>query len=396
MNALTVEQVREGLSALGVLDERDEQASCPVCDGLMALTVRSNGNGAHVECSAGCKPDEIVGALRSGLVRLSRQRVQAQQAGEPTIPFIGAAELRTATPPDPEWVWSGYVARGGITLAAGKPKAGKSTLVCALVEAMAAGATEFLGRAITPGPVVYVSEEGGSTLAPKLPANDDVRVLTRDAVWPRPPWAQVVEAATAEAKRVGAGLLVVDAFAFWAAFAEGSENDAGTTQAAVAALGPATSAGLAVVLVHHQRKSGGEGGDAVRGSGAIFGAVDALLEVERPDEKSPPGHRRLIAVGRWPNMPAVLLVERDHGTGAWRTLGTAADRTEAAMVGVCERVLDALPDEPPGLSRGELEELTGMAWKQAEVGIKSLLADRRVTRYGEGKSGHPYRYHKNL
>ena len=40
----------------------------------------------------------------------------------------------------------------------------------------------------------------------------------------------------------------------------------------------ATRAGLAVLLVHHQRKAGGEDGDAIRGSSALAGATDANVE----------------------------------------------------------------------------------------------------------------------
>jgi hypothetical protein len=394
MIALTVEQVREGLSALGVLDERDERASCPVCDGLMTLTVRANGNGAHVECSAGCKPDEIVGALRSGLVQLTRQQVLAQQAGEPTITFVSTLEMRDQTPVEPEWLWNGYVARGAITLLAGKPKAGKSTLLCALVEALAEGAGEFLGRAVTNGPVIYVSEEGAGTLIAKLPATENVRVLSRDAVWPRPTWEQVVDAAVAEAKRVGAGLLVLDSFAFWAGLAEGSENDAGATQLAVARLVPATAAGLGVVLVHHQRKSGGEGGDAIRGSNAIAGAVDTLVEIERPDEKGPPGNRRLYAVGRWASTPQVLMIDRDAATCSWRATGTAADRQAANAAGKREMILDALPAAAPGVTRAEIEEATGRNYRDVQAPLAELVESGAVIRTGPGVANHPFRWYR--
>jgi hypothetical protein len=75
-------------------------------------------------------------------------------------------------------------------------------------------------------------------------------------------------------------------------------------QSTIGALGAATGAGLAVLLVHHQRKGGGQDGDAVRGSGAIFAAVDMLIEVERPTgDGTPATHRQLVATGRWQNAP---------------------------------------------------------------------------------------------
>jgi predicted ATP-dependent serine protease len=195
-------------------------------------------------------------------------------------------------PDEPEWVWGGYVTPGAVTLIAGRPKSGKSTLTCAFAEAVNGDADSFLDRSLRHGKVLYVSEEGAGTLKPKLTAR--IRTLTRDAAWPLPGWAELIAEATAEAQRIGATVLIIDSLSFWSAgsLGEGQENDSGVMQRILGALVAATRAGLAVVLVHHQRKGGGEGGDAVRGSGAIFGAADMLVEVERLDGDSPPTHRQ--------------------------------------------------------------------------------------------------------
>jgi hypothetical protein len=309
------------------------------------------------------------------------------------LPFVSAAELRTATPVEPTWLWAGYLAPGGVTMLAGKPKSGKSTLVCAVIEAVATDAGTFLGRSIGAGPVVYVAEEAAGSLAHKLPATDRVRVLTRDAAWPRPAWPALVTAAVAESARIGAVLLVIDALAFWAGFTEGQEKDAGATQAAMGALTAATRAGLVVLLVHHQRKAGGEDGDAVRGSGAIFGAVDLLVELERC-EGAATGQRRLVAVGRWPSTPAVVVVEREPELGAWRVIGEAASRDEIGTLALREQVLRAVPEGDRGATLTELEGVIGVGrqkWHEALVG---LIAEGAVVRTGEGKSGHPYYHHR--
>ena len=56
-----------------------------------------------------------------------------------TLRFASPGELRASTPPRPPWVWEGYLARGAVTLLAGKPKVGKSTLAVAVAEARRAG-----------------------------------------------------------------------------------------------------------------------------------------------------------------------------------------------------------------------------------------------------------------
>lgn len=135
--------------------------------------------------------------------------------------------------------------RGAITLFAGRPKLGKSTFSFGVVGAVASETSSFLGREIDGGPVVYLSEEGSATLGHKLPAVEGVRVLTRDAAWPKPEWPALVASAVAEAERVGAALIVIDTFSFWAALPAEREKDAGAVQAAIEPLIQAARAGFA-------------------------------------------------------------------------------------------------------------------------------------------------------
>jgi hypothetical protein len=240
----------------------------------------------------------------------------------------------------------------------GKPKSGKSTLTCALAEALAGNASAFLGRSLRSGRVVYLSEEGAGTLKAKLTGH--IRVLTRDSAWPRPSWAELIADATAEAKRIDSRVLIIDAFSFWSSLGEGQENDSAVMQRTLGALVEATSAGLAVVLVHHQRKGGGEDGDAVRGSGAIFAAVDMLIEVERSKGEDAATHRQLVATGRWQDAPPVLIVDYQPRDRSWRVVGEADGREEVADLGIRERILDALPGADPGATEPEVAEVAEM------------------------------------
>src|SRR4051794_672404 len=108
------------------------------------------------------------------------------------MPWRWADELTANAPPEPNWVFEGYLSPGTKTMLAGLPKAGKTTLVAALIEAVATEAMpSFLGRRVNSGPVLLASEEGDGTLAPKLrelPAGR-VRVLSRDSCWPKPSWS---------------------------------------------------------------------------------------------------------------------------------------------------------------------------------------------------------------
>lgn len=197
---------------------------CPQC--RQEVRVDLHGDQLRFACRGQCGAD-VAALVNSDQIR---DELRERSRGE-LLRFVWAAELRAAAPPEPPWVWRGYAARGAVVLVAGKPKTGKSTFLCALIEAVAAAAPSFLGRPVWDGPVVYISEEGAGTLAHKLPASDRVRVLARDAAWPLPAWPALVEAAVAEAERIGAVMLAVDALSFWAGLEDGQENDAGAVQA---------------------------------------------------------------------------------------------------------------------------------------------------------------------
>jgi hypothetical protein len=307
-----------------------------------------------------------------------------------------ADELTASAPPEPAWVLGDYLAAGTKVIFAGLPKAGKTTLVAALIEAVASGAPSFLSRSIKGGPVLLASEEGDGTLAPKLaglPAGR-VRVLTRDVIWPKPSWSELIADATREAVAIGAVLLAIDSVAFWAALEPEREKDPGATQAIMDALDEATRAGLAVLLVHHQRKAPGEHGAAVRGSGALAGAVDVVIEYERLGEDAPRSQRRLVALSRWPQTPDVLVIDYDRHVGTWRVVGEADGRAGSDLLGIRERLLSTVPTKPPGAGELELVELVGVDKRKLSGPLRELVDEGQIERDGAGKKGDPYTYAK--
>lgn len=340
--------------------------------------------------------DPAEDGIEEVLNRASEPSAQVEQTHAP-LAWRWADELAAAAPEKPEWILEGYLAPGTKTIIAGLPKAGKTTLVAALIEATACEADSFLGRTVKGGPVILASEEGDLTLAPKLrtlpPAR--VRVLNRDACWPPPTWPELISGAIAEAQRIGACLLVIDSLAFWAALEGDRENDAGTAQGVLAALDQACRADLAVLLVHHQRKSpGANHGTGVRGSGAIAGAVDVVLEYERLGEEAPPSQRRLVALSRWPTTPDVLVLDYDREDGTWRVVGEAGSRDGASLLGIRERLLAAVSVEPPGASEQEIAELVNLDGRKVGSPLRELLDEGEIERAGKGKKGDPYRYHR--
>ena len=312
-----------------------------------------------------------------------------------TVRFLTPAELHAQTPPEPDWLLDGYLARGVLTIGpAGKPKVGKSTLSLAIVRAIRADAGRFLNRPVRSTAVVYLAEESASTLLHKLPADDPgLHILTRDNAYPRPPWAELVAVAVEHALQVDAGLLVVDTFPYWAALPAEREKDAGAIQEAVEPLLSATRQGLAVMVPAHTRKGGGEDGDALRGSSALAGAGDIILELERPTGQNPaPRQRILAALSRYPQTPGVLVLEHDAGTDAWSVVGEGEDRRDTRAVADRAALLSALPTSEPGMTRNELEDEIGSPHQQFAPTLARLIDEGQATRDGAGKKGDPYRY----
>lgn len=310
-------------------------------------------------------------------------------AEKPAIYFTRASELLAGKPPDPDWVWEGTLVRGAITLFAGKPKAGKSTLLYALAEAAAAQRDEFLGRTLQGGPVLFVSEEGIGTLGTTFPRHAEIHLLTRETCWPKPTWPDLVSAAAAAAADLNAALVVIDTFAYWGALAADAEKDAGSVQPLLDALGEIAQTGCAVVLDHHHRKAGGEDGDAIRGSGAIVGGVDAFAELEKI-EGAPSNHRRLVVTPRW-SAPPVLIVEYDEVFGH-RVIGQASDREHSGEIGWTDQLLEAIPTTGDGVTLEEIAELLDADRRKWHKTFTALMDAGTVTRTGKGNRYDPFRH----
>lgn len=208
-------------------------------------------------------------------------------------------------------------------------------------------------------------------------------------------WPELVAGLAAAAREHRAVLAVVDTFAHWTQLGGDQEKDAGHVQRALGHVHALAREGCAVLLVHHTRKGGGEQGEAVRGSSALLGAVDASIELERP-ANAPNGRRQIVYLGRWSDAPPVLLVDR-AGDTTWSVVGTAGDRRQAADSQLPTMILDVV-EEQSGLTREQLYQAVrdkGYQGRNDVLGpaVKQLVDNGHVTRLGAGKKGDPHRFH---
>jgi AAA domain len=216
---------------------------------------------------------------------------------------------RTAAMPL-QWIWHGYIASGAVTLLTSRWKAGKTTLLSVLLNRMGAGG-ELAGSAVAPGRAVVVSEE-----APQLWARRGERLgfgaqlgfVCRPFLG-KPSaeqWLDLVDRLGDIHRSHGLSLAVIDPLANVLPGAD--ENGAAAMIAALAPLQRLTVAGVAVLILHHPRKQSRAAVQEPRGSGALPGFVDFLIDLDGPRAVGD-RRRRLRAVSRYDETPGERLIE---------------------------------------------------------------------------------------
>lgn len=193
--------------------------------------------------------------------------------------------------PEPEALISGLLTAGGMSALWGEPGCGKSFLAASMALAVATG-SEFFGRRVLQGGVIYVAAEGGRGFKKRLVAH-----RKRHGIAKRTPFALIPGAvdlcteghetealiaeirAVAEAIEVPVQLIVIDTLA--RVMAGGNENDSQDMGALIRngdRIREATGAHL--MFVHH----GGKDKDRkTRGHSSFYGALDTAIEVTAHD-----------------------------------------------------------------------------------------------------------------
>lgn len=254
--------------------------------------------------------------------------------GEPLHPFVNPFQASIATGDDAndrpfkwmseldaqsetaKWIWKGYLARGGITLFSALWKSGKSTLLSHLLKSLDGSQVEFLGQAVSPSRVLYVTEEHEHIWADrrdKLLIGNHVGMACRPFKM-RPTmqeWRDYLKVLTEQIGKHQFDLVVFDTLSKMWPVRE--ENDAGQVEEALMPLWTMAQEDVSIMLVHHSRKSGGEQFVGSRGSGGLPAFCEILIEFSRASDDPRETQRILKAMGRYADTPVKLLAELVNG-----------------------------------------------------------------------------------
>jgi hypothetical protein len=307
------------------------------------------------------------------------------------IPFsqLKADEATTAR------LWEKYIHAQAITLLSANAKAGKTTLIAHLLRAFEHGG-DFCDQIVEPGRVLIVSEESARQWIDRgtpLHFGDHLEFVCRPfksrADWVT--WLAFIAHLARLVQEKSFSLVVLDTLgSLWPVT---KEADASEVQSALLPLHNITAVGAGILLTHHLRKSGGDEGIASRGSSALPGFVDCILELTRIDPSDQRSHKRtLTAYGRW-DVPAEVVIEWDTAAGQYVALG---DRRENRMADIQDAIRGILPRSRPGLDYDGIKA----AWAAETMPRKADILEALTVgfekalwiRDGTGKRGSKYSY----
>lgn len=332
-----------------------------------------------------------------------RDRTPTNESETPGgLPFAPLGEALQHTPDHVEWIWHGCVAANVKTLFASRPKTGKSTTTFGLLRALTSGEA-FLGLPSAPTSVLLLSEEPAAALREKADrfglshsfvsdkslrrTNEFLVHLLRRGQALGVTWEDVIDQAIAYATGNGIKVLVIDTLDKWAGFRGDDENKTGALLEIMEPLERAVAAGLAVLIITHHRKSGGEYGEAVRGGNALVGAVDVVLELERLPahvDESRSG-RVFRGISRFEDTPEEIVFRLEHDT-----FTVVGDLAQVKAQAELEQTVQAVASLGAAATADEVMPLLDLGKATALARLQRAHGKGRLARSGVGKKGDPY------
>lgn len=230
-----------------------------------------------------------------------------------TIQPLRPSDLANAAHQRLSWLWHGYLAPGKVTALISPPKSGKTTLLSHLLARFAAGG-QLAALPVTTARVLVISEESASdwdARCRQLALGPNVRFLCRPFQGARPTdadWLALIAGVEALHREEPLDLVVIDALA--ALLPGYAETCAPKMLDCLLPLQALANLGPAVWLLHHPAKAKRADGQTSRGTGALTGFADIVMEMScYRRARSRDRRRRICAYSRYVETPRHLIVE---------------------------------------------------------------------------------------
>ncbi len=202
---------------------------------------------------------------------------------EEDILVVRAGDVTRDPSMQTEWLVEILEPKRATTILTGPPNSGKTTILAHLFDAIRDG-TSFLGYKCQKARALYLSEDEAGAFNSKFQAYDHmdhvVCMFPSAAYGLYSDWEDLATKVIRSAGKHQVDLVVIDTLGSWSQIED--YNDYAVVTRALMTAERIASNGYAVVIVHHDRKSGGTGLDSMLGSVAFGGrATGGVLKVSR-------------------------------------------------------------------------------------------------------------------
>jgi hypothetical protein len=323
----------------------------------------------------------------------------AYPVGAPTSTYVplSYAELNPAAE-QRDWLWQGYLLPGSVTLLTSLWKSSKSTLLTILLGRLKTGGV-LAGLPLRAGRAVVVSEE------PRELWWDRGRTVALDGHvhWFCQPfkgkptaqqWNDLLDEVGRMHDRHGVELLAIDSLANLGPMR--NENDSVEMLKALTPLQRLTTRGLSVLIAHHPRKRAPVPGQAARGSGALSGFVDILVEMQAVCRRNlKDRRRRLRAYSRYAGTPPNWVIEWTADGTDYLGLGPSAEPDFERGWPILRAVLENA-DKPltrQDISRSWPDSAAAPSKHTLWKWLTRVVKEGHVRHEGSDNRKEPYRYY---
>ncbi|CAN5425185.1 hypothetical protein BH11PLA2_BH11PLA2_44130 [soil metagenome] len=309
------------------------------------------------------------------------------------LQLVSAESFAASPNPELPWLWDGLLAPGMITLMTSRWKAGKTTLVSRLLKGLTKGET-FAGSQLKPAKAVVLTEEPLSLWQHRHQSGEygpGIQFSCRPfRGLPTPQqWADLLR----ELAETPTDLIVIDPLVM---FLPGPiENSASSLVNALEPLHALSDQGKALLLLHHPRKGGPADEISPRGTGALTGLADILIDLDRPlnsglsdrvrrlrvTSRLRGSFRRLIELTEDGRDYIVLPepADKEGFEAGWPVLKDLLDDADNRMTR--KAILQGWPDDHDKPSKATL-----VRW------LERAEKDGLIDRHGQGRCREPYKY----